>query len=343
MPPVNAIESVSGDVWQVKQTTLGTIQAPSDSAMKHLRKVGDGALKAAKTYGSEEWVDGKTWGNPGMFVDNVGGDCGTIENQAQITNSGFQFAQIIGADVVTGTTPDYTHTIASGAAHGPYQTFRQKVGAAVGPWRNSFFDAKINTLTFNCGQDQKVARISQNVWALKAANWFTTDPTAADDGTDPYNWSEATGAHTIGGTIFNEIDGETLELNRNLDVFRGDSPAPVAFIPGKGEITRSFSALVSDNTLPLIKSALYGTATPADGDPVNNAVNTIAMVSTYTRTAARSLAITTGKVVVDPQDFEIGPRAEGGAIPVAFGGRALESSGVIITVVAKTADSAAYV
>lgn len=343
MPPVNAIESVSGDVWQVKQTALGTIELPSATTTKHLRKVGEGALKAAKTYGSEEWVDGKTWGNPGMFVDTIGGDVGDIETQGQITNSGFQFAQIIGADVVTGASVDYTHTMATGAAHGPYQTIRQKVGASIGPYRNSFFDAKINRLTMNIGQDQKIMRITQNVWALKAANWYTTDPTAVDDGTDPYNWSEGYNLHTIGGTVFNEIDGETLELNRNLDVFRGDSPAPVTFIPGKGEVMRTFSALVSDNTIPVIQQALYGTTTMSDGLAINNAVNTIAMDSTYQRTATRSLKITTGKVVVDPQDFEIGPRAEGGAIPVTFGGRALESSGVILTVVAKTADSAAYV
>src|SRR5262245_57586768 len=121
---VNAIESVTGDVWQCKQSTLGTIQAPTDTAMKHLRKVGDGSLKAAKVYGSEEYVDGKSWGSPGMFVDQVGGDVGDLECQGQITNSGFAFAQIAGVDVVTGTTPDYTHTIALGTVQGALQTIR---------------------------------------------------------------------------------------------------------------------------------------------------------------------------------------------------------------------------
>lgn len=340
---VNAIESVTGHVWQVKQSTLGTIQAPTDTATQHLRLVGDTALKAAKTYGSEEWVDGKSWGNPGMFVDSVGGEVGSLSSQGQISGGGFLFAQIVGVDVVTGTTPDYTHTIASGTAQGALQTYRQKVGNAVGPWRNSFFDARIGKLTLNIGQDQKVMRFTQDVWALKAASWFTTDPTVTDDGTDPYNWAEGASAHTIGGTPFTEIDGETLELDRHLDVFRGDNPAPVAYIFGKGEITRSFSALVTDNTIPVIQNALYGTTSMTDGLAVSSTVNTIALVSTYTRTAARSLAITTGKVVVDPTDFEIAPHAEGGPIPIAFGGRCLESSGVIITVVAKTGDATAYV
>jgi hypothetical protein len=341
---VNAIESGTGDVWQVKQAALGTIQPPADAGMKHLRKVGDGALRAAKTYGSEEWVDGKAWGSPGMYVDSIGGDVGDVVSQGQIETVGFQVAQVIGVDTVTGTASDYTHTIASGTANGAYQTFRQKVGVSVGPWRNSFFDAKINKLTLNCGQDQKVMHVTQNVWALKAANWFTTDPTATDSGTDPFNWNEATGAVTIGGVAFPEIDGETLELDRKLDVHRGDSAAPVCFIPGKGQIDRSFSALVTDNTIPVIQNALYGTTTMTDGLTVGTAVNTLALESTYTRTAVRSLKITTPKVVVNPEDFAIGPRAEGGKIPVAFGGRCLDNGGTpMITVVAKTGDASAYV
>ena len=79
-----------------------------------------------------------------------------------------------------------------------------------------------------------------------------------------------------------------------------------------------------------------------DGLAVNSLVNSVALDSTYTRSAVRSLQITTPKVVVDPADFVIGPKAEGGAIPVSFGGRCLDSSG-IITVIAKTGDSAAYV
>jgi hypothetical protein len=59
----------------------------------------------------------------------------------------------------------------------------------------------------------------------------------------PFNWAEAVGAHTIDAVVFNEVDGETLVLDRHLDVHRGDSPAPVCFVPGKGTIDRTFSAL----------------------------------------------------------------------------------------------------
>lgn len=340
---VNAIESGTGDVWQVKQTVQGTVQAPTDANTKHLKKVGDDALKAAVAHGSEESVDGLTFGSPGVFVDTIGGDCGTITAQAQIETTGFAFAQMLAVDVVTGTTPDYTHTIVSNNNAQPYNTFRQKVGNAVGPWRNSFFDSKIGKLTFNCGQDQKVAHIAQNVFSLAAGNWFTADPSAADSGTDPFNWNEVAGSLKIGSTVFNELDGDTLEIDRKLAVHRGDSAVATCFLPGKGEINRSFSGLVSDNLIPEIQNALYGTGTMTDGLAVAKTVQYRLLESTYTRTSVRSLKITTPKVQMKPDDFEIGPRAEGGKIPITFGGMCFLSGGTHITVVAKTGDATAYV
>lgn len=340
-----AIESGVGDVWQVKQDALGTIE-PVATAAQHLRKDGEGALKAAKTYGSKEWADGKQFGSPSMFVDTIGGDVGSVVHHAQIANTGFCFAQIIGVDVVTGTDPNYTHTIASGTANGPYQTFRQKVGVAVGPWRTAYWDALINKMAWNCSQDDKTATIEQNVHALHAGDWQTGDPEEVDDGTDPFNWNEAGGAATtkVDSTALPEVDGETLEIDRKLDVHRGEGPAPICFLPGKGEMNRSFTALATDTTIPLIKTALYGTASPTDGQAVSNTVNYVALETLYTRDVNRSLKITTPKVAVDPADFEIAPRAEGGKIPITFGGRCFDSGATpMLTVVAKTGDADSYV
>lgn len=344
-----AIESGVGHVWQTKQTTLGTIQPANDAGTKHLRIVGDKALKGAKEHGSEEWVDGLAWGTPGVYVNTSGGEVGELAFQVQPETGGFIFAQAIGSDVVTGSGDPYTHTIATGtttATSNPaaYQTIRQQVGNAVGPWKNAFYDARINKLTFNCGADQIIARVTEGILAMKSAEWFTTSPTAADSGTDPFNWHEATGAVTIDATVFNEVDGETLELDRKDTLHYGDSHLPVCFIAGKGEITRTFSALVTDNTLPVLKTALYGTTSPSNGTALASTVQYVALESTYTRSADRTLKITTPKVELKAADFEIGPRAEGGKIPVAFGGRCLKSGSTsALTVVAKTGDSAAYV
>lgn len=339
-----AIEAGLGHVWQAKQAALGTITASNAAGMKHLRAVGDKALKAAKEHGSEEWVDGLAWGSPGVYVNTVGGEVGDLTFQAQPETTGFVFAQAIGADSVSGSGDPYTHTIETGSAAAALQTIYQKAGSSVGPWRNSFFDARINKLTWNCGQDQKIAHVTESILAMKSAQWFGTDPTASDSGTDPFQWSEVTGAVTIDGTARPEVEGETLELDRKDTIHYGDSIAPVCFIAGKGEITRTFSAIVTDGTLPILKNALYGTTSPSNGTALADTVQYAALETVYTRAADRTITITTPKVELKAADFEIGPRAEGGKIQVAFGGRCLkDGSDPALTIVALTADSASYV
>jgi hypothetical protein len=341
--PTNAIESHIGNLWRTKQTTLGTIEAPSATTMKQVRKATDEGLKAAKQYGMEEYVDGQSWGFPGSFVDAVGGDVGSIGYQVQIETGGVAFAAISGTDTVTGSSPNFTHTITTTTAQGILQTYYVKTGSAV-LWRQSWYDARVNKLTFTCGQDQQVARIVENVLALKAGNWFGgTDPTAADSGTDPFNWNEVTGSIAVNSITLPEAESETVEFDRKLDVHRGDNAAPVCFLFGKGQVTRAISALVTDTALPIIKQVLFNTTTPSDGQAVSQTVVQVPITSTYTRNANRSLAITTPLCEVDPNDFEIAPKPEGGKIPITFGGRCKASAGVIATIVAKTGDSAAYI
>ncbi len=340
--PTNAIEAGVGNVWTSKQAALGTIEPVAGTNVRAVRKTGDDALKSAKTLGSEEYVDGQSWGSPVMYVDTVGGDVGTITYQAQIETVGPAFAGIIGVDVVTGAPSDYTHTITTTTANGSNRTIYQSVGSAVGPWKTSFWDARINKLTFTCGQGQKVAHIMENIFAMKASSWVTTLPTAADSGTDPYNWNEVTGSIAINSVTLPEVESETFELDRKIEVHRGDSAAPICFVNGKGEINRSMSALVTDTSIPVIQQIIFNTTTMSSGLAVSTAAVQVPMTSTYTRTAVRSLAITTSKVVCDPNDFEIGPRAEGGKIPVTFGGRCLATSGSICTIVVKSGDAASY-
>jgi hypothetical protein len=341
---VSSIESGTGGVWRARQAALGTITAYNAAGVKRLRLTGDSGFKPAKVTGSEESVDGLRFSNAAKFIDSIGGAVGDITYQAQPETAGHAFAQVIGVDVVTGTTPDYTHTMAVGTTNGQYQTYYQSGGSAVGPVKQSFWDALQNTFTWSCGQDSKVAHITEGVMALKAGDWVGTNPTATDSGSDPFNWNEVTTEVKINGTAFEEADGDTLEIDCKLDVHRGDSASPACFVFGKGSIMRSISAIVTDDTLPEILTNWYGTATPADADPITTAVTYVDLATKYTRTAARSLEIQTPNVESKADDFEIFPKAEGGKIPVTFGGEALkDGSTAQLTVIAKTADATSYV
>lgn len=342
--PTNPIEAGVGNIWLSPQATLGTRPANTVTGTIHLRHA-DGGLKAAKTIGSEEWTDGRAFGSATQYIDSIGGAVGTVTFQGQIETAGAAFAFICGVDVVTGTTPNYTHTISVTNANGKLLTVWQNVGVAVGPQNEAYVDSQIGKLTWTCGQDQKVNHMAADIMSLTPAQYFTTAPTAVDSGTDPFLWQEVTGSVTVNSVVMPEAESETLEVDRKLDVHRGDKVSPVCFVPGKGEINRSVSAIVTDTTLPQYRNTLFGTTTMTDALNLAQTVFYMPITTTYTRNANRSLTIYTPRVAVKPDDFEVFPNATGGKVPIAFGGQVLfdTTTSLQLQVVAKTGDATAYV
>lgn len=341
---VSGIEAGNGGFWRAKQAALGTPTAYNHASVKQLKLAGDNALKAAKTNGSEEAVDGQRFSNAVQYVESIGGAVGEVTFQAQVETAGHAWAQQIGVDVVTGSSPDYTHTMAVGTTNGAYQTYWQSVGSAVGPFKQQFSDALQNTFAWQCGRNQITAHITEGILALKAGTWVGTNPTATVAASAPFTWNEAVTEIKINGTAFSDIDGETIDIDNKLDVHRGEGAAPSCFIYGKGNIMRAFSGIVTDATLPVILTNLYGTSTPTGGDEVTSAVASVALATKYVRSSVRSLELLTPNVSVKADDFEIGAKAEGGAIPITFGGECLKDGSTSqLTAIAKTGDSASYV
>ncbi len=336
------IESGVGGVWQVRQTTAGTIEPSTATTMRRLRKAGDDALGARKTYGSEPYVDGSTWGSPTGYVTSVGGDIGQQVIQGQIEAVAFLYAQQFGIDTVTGSADPWTHTITSGIPVPASNTLYQAMGQTVGPIQNSFYDAKIGRTTLNCGQDQMVLHVTEQLQALFAAEWAATMPTATDSGVDPLRWTEA--VVRVDGTQMDEAYGDMLDCDGNLEVHRGQKARPVCFVYRKGVISRTVQAIVTDVTLPKVNRILYNTASPSDRTAINETVIQYGMVTTWTRSASRTLTITTPAVDVRPDDYAFGPKAEGGRQEIAFGGECKAVSGQpAVTIVALTGDRTAYV
>jgi hypothetical protein len=339
------IESGTGGLWLANQSALGTQAVTAAASTKRLRKATDDTFKANKTHGREPYVDGAAYDSSTPYVEGVGGDVGAETIQAQIETAAPVFARHIGADVVTGAGDPWTHTISSGSTNPTFQTIREKTGVSVGPFRQVFWDAILNKITWNIGHDQNVSHLALGVQCLKAAEIGSlTDPVAVDSGTDPWRWGEATGAVTINAVAFPELDGETLDLDRAWTTKQGDGLEPLYFVPGRGAINRTFSGAVTDTLLPQLLLALYGSTTPTIGTRPTSQPSFVPMKTVYTRTpASRVLTLDTPKVEVKPDDILIGTKPLGGLIPVAFGGQALAGGSPMITVTALTGDSTSYI
>jgi hypothetical protein len=339
------IETGSGGLWIANQAALGTQAATAATSTLRLRKATDDSLSSNKKHGNEPFVDGEAFDSSAAYVDSVAGDVGSFTFQSQIETGAALIARFVGADTVTGASDPYTHTIATGTANPVYQTIREKTGLIVGPYRAVWWDAILNKLTINCGDDQNVKRITAAVHALKAAEvGSATDPVAVDPGTDSWRWGECAGAVTIDAVAFPEMTGHMIEMDRGWTSRPGDNIAPVFMVPGRGGITHTLDAAVTDTMLPQFLFALYGSATPSVGaqptsQPVYRAIKEV-----YTRTAVtRVLTYDTPKVELKPDDIVIGTKPLGGVTPISFGGRAVKGGAAMMTVTAKTADATAYI
>lgn len=338
------IETGTGGLWLANQAALGTQAATSATSTIRVRKASDDSLKSNKTHGREPYVDGAAYDSSTPYVETLGGDVGQIVFQAQIETGFAVIARHVGVDTVTGSSDPYTHTTTTGTTNPVYETIREKTGVAVGPYRGVWWDAILNKLTWNVGQSQVVSHITAAVQCLKAAEiGSVTDPVAVDSGTDPFRWGEAAGAVTIAGTAYPEIDGETLDMDRGWTTHEGDNLEPVFFVPGRGAITRTFSAAVTDTMLPNLLLALYGSATPTVGTRPTTPPQVLALKTVYTRSATRTLSFDTPQTEIKPDDVIIGTKPQGGLIPVAFGGQALAGGSPMMTIIAKTGFATSYI
>lgn len=341
----NTIETGIGQVNYGKQTAKGAIATAATTTVGYNRlKHTGGGLKAGKTLNNEDYSDGNRFSNASAWVDKVGGDVGSLTLQAQPENIGLFYAQILGSDIVTGASDPYTHTITVSNTGAAWGTWWQVLGSTIGPEKQVYYDSKIAKLTQSSPRDRNAVHLDLEIKAMKAAEVFTTLPAKTEDTSDPYLLTEAVGALTFDGTVVQEIEDSVVEVDCGTEVFWGDSIEPLQLIEKKGIITRSIEAIVTDDTLGKYRKALYNSATPAGATRPGAVVFAPSIVQTWTRSASRTVTITTPKVNIDPSDFdEMAPQPEGGKKTIKFGGQCVKSgASAPITVVVLAADATAW-
>lgn len=338
------IESGIGTVNYGRQSAKGTKATAATVTVGYNRpKLLSTNLKSAKTLGQEEYVDGNRFASPSMFTDRVAGNVGTVSLQVQPENAGLYAAAILGVDTVTGAADPWTHTITSAGTSGQYGTWWQKIGSAIGPQRGLYWDAKIAKLTRSAKTDQKIMHYDLDVACLTAAEVFTTDAAKTEDATDPYLWTEVTGAVTFDATINTDINEEILTVDTGIEAWWGDNITPGQLIEKKGAITYSLKTIVTDNTLLKYNKAIYNNTAPTAGTTPVAAVFYAAVSSVYTRSATRTMTTTMPKVAVDPADMMVAPLVEGGPVELTFGGQVLKSGATpALTITVLSGDSTTY-
>lgn len=339
----NVIESGIGTLNYGKQSAKGTKATAATTTVGYDQpKMRDGSLSAKKTVASEEYIDGSRFASPVVFTDTVGGSVGTPVIQVQPENGGLYAAQILGVDTVTGAGDPWTHTITSAGTAGAWGTWWEKVGVNVGPNREVYWDTKIAKWTMECGVQQKPMHYSLDIFALNPAEVYVTDAAKAQNTSDPFLWTEMTGALTFDGTVISEVEGEVLEVDTKMEAFYGDNVLPLQLIEKKGTITRTVNTIITDTTLQKYYKAIYNNTAPGAGTLPVKAVFQAACTSIYTRSATRTLTFTTPQIAIDPSNMSVDPQPEGGKIALALTGLCQKSGSPALTVLALTGDSSGY-
>lgn len=340
----SAIESGIGTLNYGRQSAKGTAATAATTTVGYDRpKWQGGFLKPNKKLGSAEYIDGQRFASPSTYTDSVGGEVGSLTIQLQPENAGLYAAAILGIDTVTGASDPYTHTITSAGTSGHWSTWWQKVGSAVGPEREAYIDCKIAKLTLSSTFADKVLVGEMDIQSLSPARTFTTDASKTENTSDPYFHTEATGSFSFDSTTIQEITESTLEVDTQMKPFYGDSVSPLQLIEGKGMITRSFKSIVTDDTLAKFRKAVYNSATPSSSTNPSASVFYASMTQVFTRSATRTLTITTPNVAIDPETMEVAPKPEGGEIELTMGGNCLKSGATAaLTITALSADSTTY-
>jgi hypothetical protein len=341
-----AIASNIFALWAGAQTGPG---APAATADKKLRQV-DGQLAIQRDLASVGFGDGRVFANGTDFTNTlVGGGSPVI--QAQPGSGAWLIAQAFGQDAFTagtGTAPS-THVLTPGTS-GRWLTFWTTVGQGTVSAKQRFADARIGSLVLSASQAQKDARVTATVIALDPGVIYDTDPVAADDGEDPFLYTQAEGTFNIdarGAGAITTVSEVTLTYTWALAPWYGDSVKPRALIASRGEVTCNFTLLLDDQTLPIYNLIHYGTETPAVGASPMNTVHygSLDFLLAYgVGDAHRSLRVQVPRIAYRT-DVAVAGRVDGGAIEMAVGGmvRYPVGGGPISTITAVSGDDAGYI
>lgn len=344
-----AVAAPASEAWAGLQATAGTPLAHGSSALFKLPAVTSELIPYKET-GEQDYMDGLVFANAQTFTKQVGGAIGGFSCLAYPDVLGRLAAIFFAEDTVTGSGDPYTHTITSGGDTETWMTIFQRLGSSGGQnLLQRFGDCKMQSFKFEAGDGQDGGALITvgDIMGINAGDYKSTAPSAtvASD-TKAIEWANVEGTIEVNGTAIATVTGESLEVSREYELGKGDSPYIKALVGKKGLISRSLTAFLSEETLPVLKNALYGTTTPSDNDEITTNVVEISVETIYTADTNRSVTITTPKVLVAVQDMvsDLKGDVEGGLIPLTIGGRCVPTNSAdALTIAVTSSVSSAFI
>lgn len=333
-------------VFQIaKQSAKGT---PATTGFHKFRRV-DGRISVAKELDSVNYVDGSAWSADDFdFVKSISGT-GSVTIQATPEGAARLLSWALGGtDTVSGASNPYTHTITSGTGL-TYLTVIDQLGTVGGvDDGRRYADCVITQVEVTSSNDAGVVSVKLDLLAIDVVDGGGQTPTAATttDG-EPLLHTQGVGniklAGLNSGNGVPEVEQFVLTLDTNIELLYGDSTSAYIAHRKRGAISWSATAAVTSTTIAALNQSIYGTATPSQGTAPSTGIFTGSFNPKLVQSASRELSINIPKNRIMVETGSIDPNAAGDKATISIAGMArTPDTGQLITVAAKTGDSAAY-
>lgn len=231
---------------------------------------------------------------------------GNPEIYARDDAIGLYLLAALGADAVTGTTPNFIHTLTPATVL-PYMTFWRDIGDTL--WEQ-FTDCKVGNITVSAGAGAPL-NAAMTIMG-RTPTRLTTDPSVSPaialDSGYVYNFNDCTVTLSGGATAL--VSSFECSIENNLTVQQTDDVVPYDIVEGRREVTLSFDLIFE--TLAEYNAFQYGSTV---GTTVTNAIYTTSANFVFTKGANNSIQF--NFPVIAYQEFPVEPNAAGDPITVS--------------------------
>lgn len=230
----------TGWVMAARQSAKGTLATPAPTTSFKSPLVG-GGMAPARTIGQLSETDASR--DQGISYVSQDGASGAPEFYGRDGSIGLWLLAVLGADAVTGTTPNYTHVITP-ASTIPY----------VSVWRNvsdtlfeSYADCKVSTVTV-AAQAGSPLTVTTGV-SGRTPTRLTADPSGPPpttpniplDAATVYNYNNCN--VTLSGGLTALVSQFDLTIENNVSMQQTDDVVPYDVVEGQRVVTLNFDMI----------------------------------------------------------------------------------------------------
>lgn len=260
----------------------------------------------------------------GVSYAKTGGVDGTPECYVRDASLGGLLTYALGADAVTGSTPNYTHTITP-ANTLPYVTFWRDIADTL--WEQ-YADCKISNLTIStsAGSPLTAAITVNGLAATRLATDPSTSPAIAIANSYVYNYNDAT--VLLGGGATALVGSFELSIENNVSRQQTDDFVPYDNVAGTREVSLSFDLIFE--TLDEYNKFHYG---GVSGTTQNKTIYTTSADFQFDNGSNNQVKFTLPSIAY--QEFPVEPNVGGDPIVATVRAVAQRGASPVVTAVVK--------